>query len=314
MTMDDRALAELLARQCSVLTRSQALAVGLNVNRVQYRSRSGGPWQRLLPGVYLTLSGQPTREQLEVAAVLYAGPASVITGVTALRTYDIDCPQTSTVNVLVPERQQRVSAGFVVVRRTRRMPKLVLTNGVCAFALPSRAVADALDSVTRLADARTIVAGAVQQRRCTIHDLRQELAYRRGRGSVLLRQVLAEVADGMRSAPECELGDLIRESGLPTPYYNPRLYVNGKFLAQPDAWWPQASVAVEVDSVRWHLLPEDWGRTMARHRQIAAAGIVVLHISPHQLRTERQEVLRDIAAALEAGRPATGIVTRRASA
>ena len=190
------------------------------------------------------------------------------------------------------------------------MPAQVASSGPRWFALPPRAVADAVSGLARLSDARAVVASAVQQRRCTVDELKEELADRQGCSSAMLRKVLAEVASGMRSPPECELADLIREAGLPKPFYNPRLYVNGKFLAQPDAWWPQAGVAVEVDSMRWHLSAADWERTMLRHRRMGAAGIRVLHISPHQLQTEPRQILQDITAALEVGGPVPGIVTR----
>src|SRR6476646_2976836 len=50
----------------------------------QYRLRRGGPWQTLLPGVYLAASGIPSMSQKEMAAVLYAGPGSLVTGPMAL--------------------------------------------------------------------------------------------------------------------------------------------------------------------------------------------------------------------------------------
>jgi len=62
--------------------------------------------------------------------------------------------------------------------------------------------------------------------------------------------------------------------------YNPALYVDGKFLAKPDAWWPEAGVAAEVDSRAWHLLPADYERTLARHDRMIALGVRVLHFPP----------------------------------
>jgi len=306
----DRAGHRLLSRQFGVISAQQASALGVGKNGVHYRTRPGGPWQRLLPGVYLTVSGQPTRDQLEVAAALFGGPRSVITGAAALRAAFVDCPETRRIDMLIPDHLRRASMGFVAFRRTRRMPKMIAATDVRRYALVPRAVADAVDGLTRLSDARTLVAGAVQQRRCTVNELLAELADRNGRECALLRRVLAEVAEGMRSAPECELGDLIRPSGLPRPIYNARLYVDGAFLAEPDAWWQHASVAAEVDSMRWHLLPDHWEQTMARHRRMSAAGIIVLHFSPHQLRTQPGEVLADIARALAKGRPAVGITTK----
>ena len=92
--------------------------------------------------------------------------------------------------------------------------------------------------------------------------------------------------------------------------FNPRLFVGDAFLAQPDAWWREHGVAVEVDSREWHLLPEHWEQTMVRHRRMSAAGIIVLHVSPRQLREQPAQVLADIAAALQAGRPLPAIITR----
>jgi hypothetical protein len=154
------------------------------------------------------------------------------------------------------------------------------------------------------------VGSAVQQRLCTVDQLTTELRDSRPRGRTLLRSVLAEVADGIRSAPEGELRTLIMGSGLPVPLFNPDLYLHGEFLARPDAWWPEAGLAAEVDSKEFHLLPGDWEKTMRRHRRMTAAGILVLHISPGQLRTEPRQLVTEIAEALTAGRPLPGITAK----
>jgi len=70
----------------------------------------------------------------------------------------------------------------------------------------------------------------------------------------------------------------------------------------PDAWWPEASVAVEVDSRQWHLSPADWERTMARHSRMSALGITVLHYPPNRLNAEPRSVAAEIRSALEIGR------------
>jgi len=73
-------LADLLDRQLAVASRRQLLALGLKDNAMQYRLRTGGPWQTLLPGVYLAASGVPSFAQKRMAALLYADPDSLITG------------------------------------------------------------------------------------------------------------------------------------------------------------------------------------------------------------------------------------------
>src|SRR2546430_12064889 len=86
---DHEALATLLDKQHGVFSRQQALACGLGPDAVRYRSREGGPWQILLPGVCLSRTGQASEQQQEQATLLYAGPHSVLTGPAALRRHGL---------------------------------------------------------------------------------------------------------------------------------------------------------------------------------------------------------------------------------
>jgi very-short-patch-repair endonuclease len=202
----------------------------------------------------------------------------------------------------------------VVVHRTRRMPESWGCQGLIRLAPVERAVADAARGLSKLSEVRAVVAGAVQQRKCTIRSLGEELAEGPTRGSAQLRNVLAEVIEGIRSPAEADFRTLIRRSGLPAPLFNADLFIGGQFLARPDAWWPEAGLVAEVDSREWHLSPEDWQQTMLRHDRLVAAGIKPLHFTPKQIRDEQREVLRLIAAALRAGRPVPGITWQRAAA
>ena len=314
MSSGDRDIDWLVAYQRGVLSTSQALAIGLTAAGLRHRYRTGGPWQRLLPGVYLTSTGEPTSEQLQTAALLYAGRSSVITGPAALRHYRLRAPETCRIDVLVPADGRRVSHAFVAIHRTCRLPDAQTRDLAIGYVAPARAVADTVLGLTTRSEVRAVVAGAVQQGRCSIRDLAAELAAGPVRGSALLRSVLAEVAEGIRSPAEGDFRDLINRSELPRPLFNPSLFLNGQLLAKPDAWWPDYGVAVEVDSHEWHLAPDDWEATMRRDRRLTAAGIRVLHVSPRQLRTEPDRIVRDIAAALRTGRRAADVVTVPAAA
>jgi hypothetical protein len=314
MSAHNRALAWFTAYQDGVVTRRQALSGGLTTDALRHRIKPGGPWQRLLPGTYLTSTGQPTRQQMEIAALLFAGPDSLITGLAAMGNYRIQTPPTDQVDVLVPAVRKRTSCGYVAVHRTYRMPLSVTCDGPLRFAPTARAVADAVRSLASLSDARALVASAVQKNRCSVAELIAELQEGPVRGSARLRTILAEVQDGIRSVPEGDFRKLLLESKLPAPQFNPTLYLHGKFLATVDAWWAECGVAVEIDSREWHLGPDDWEATMLRDRRLTAAGIRVLHVSPRQLRTEPDRIVRDIAAALRTGRPVAGIITVPAAA
>jgi len=307
---DRPALAALAARQHGVVARSQALECGMTRRVVDYRIRGGGPWQVLLPGVYLTHAGRPADEQRELAALLYAGPGGVLTGVAALRRHGLSAyrpagdarDQRSPVDVLVPLANRRSDMAFVRLRRTTRLPPGFCVAGEARFTFPPRAVADAVRPMTDLNDVRAVVAEAVQRGGCSIPHLAGELDAGPTCGSGLLRRALAEVAEGIRSVAEADLRDLIRWAHLPTPLYNPRLLVGEEFLAMPDCWWPESGVAGEADSRAWHFSPDAWEQTMARHARMSAHGIVVLHFPPRQIRSQRRQVADTIRRALAAGR------------
>lgn len=296
-------LGQLLEKQSSVVSRGQLLALGMKDTAMQYRVRVGGPWHVLLPGIYLAASGIPSTSQKELAALLYAGPGSIVTGPTALMHHSIRSGSAvdDIIDVLVPASRQRLSTGFVRLHRTARMPTRVCSSGPVRLTLAPRAVADTVRQLTVLRDIRAVVADAVQLGRCTVGQLAEELRTGPVKGSAVFRSVLSEVADGVRSTAEGDLRDVITSARLPVPLFNPSLYDGDLFLGKPDAWWPEAGVAVEVDSRAWHLSPEDWDRTRRRHDLMASAGIIVLHFSPRELRCEPAKVARMIRSALDRG-------------
>jgi hypothetical protein len=310
---DDRINERLLERQHGVVSRSQALAMGITPSALSHKLRQGGPWQVLVPGVYLTVTGQPTRKQQEMAALLHAGPESAITGPSALVFWHMPELAAPYVDVLVPHECRCANWRWIRITRTRRMPDRVAVDGEIQYVLPARAVLDSVRGMKDLARIRAIVAGAVQQRVCKIELLAAELPPWPVRDTALLRMVLAEVAAGIRSAPEAELRGLIVAARLPIPLFNCTLRLDGSFLAQPDAYWPEHGVVAEVDSWQWHSSPEAWAQTLARHNRLEAAGLRVLHISPRQIRTSPEEVISQIAAALAHGRPVPEITARPAA-
>jgi very-short-patch-repair endonuclease len=311
---DRRRLADMLRRQYFVIGRDQALACGLTRAAVEHRIRPGGPWQKLLPGVYLAVTGAASAKQREMAALLYAGPRSVLTAMAAARRHGLRVPEGGPVDVEVPAAMRRQSAGFARVQRSTRMPEQVCTTGEIRFAMPARAVADAARRLTSLRDVRALVAQAVQRQRCSIEMLRLELEQGPKNGSALLRAALIEVQDGVRSVAEGDLKALLRRGRLPAPIFNARLYDGTALIAVVDAWWPGAGVAAEVDSREYHYNAEDWQRTMRRHDRLVARGILLLHFTPGQIRAQPDEVTAQIRAALTAGRERPPLLIRARSA
>lgn len=292
----------MLRQQGDLITRSQALAAGLTDAALRHRLRADGPWMVVLPGIYLAHNGPLTVGQREIAATLYAGRGCVITGSAALRRQGVRVPLSGIVDVLIPEATKRQSKGFVRLHRTRRMPEQPWMIDGIRYAPTARAVADAVSDMEDQRAVSALVASAVQQRTCSVQELIAELRAGSKQGSGALRAALAEVADGIASVAEADLRQLIKRNGLPEPMYNPKLYVGAEFIAKPDAWWPDAGVACEVDSREWHLSPAGWEKTLIRHAKMSAHGIIVLHFTPRRLRAASAEVASQLRLALDEGR------------
>jgi hypothetical protein len=270
-----------------------------------------------LPGIYATTTGDATPDQRATAALLHAGPRSVITGATAVRRHRLRCAGLNEIEVLVPTDVRRQSASFVRVIHTSRMPEKYYSTGQIRFALPPHAVADAARGMARLSDVRAVVAEAVQHGRCSLETLIRELNEGPSAGSRLYRIALGEIGDGIRSAAEADLKELIDRSDLEKPMYNPELYAyDGMFIGIPDAWWQRAGVAAEVDSRQYHLSPDDHERTTMRHNRMEAHGISVLHFLPSTLKSKSPTVVRDLRGAIKSGnrKPPLPIVAIPASA
>ena len=217
-TLSIHGLRELLDEQLAVASRGQLLALGMNDRAMQYRLRPDGPWQALLPGIYLAVTGTPTFEQKEMAALLYAGPESLVTGRAALWHHGIGSGwPPDVVDVLVPAERQRVDVNFVRLHRTARLPAAEAVavpagagpggtgptgagpagagpGGPLRLAPVPRAVADTAWQLTSVDDVRAVVADALGSGRCTLDELTAELNEGPIRGSALFRSALADLA------------------------------------------------------------------------------------------------------------------------
>jgi hypothetical protein len=269
-------------------------AGGFARSTISHRCRAGGPWRWLLPGVVALHNGPPTRDDRRRAALLYCG-ACVLTGLDALQLHGMRrMPSPSgPVHVLVPADTRRLGAGRVLVERTHRLPPA--TYGRWPLAPICRAALDFARRSRDRTEVRSTLAEVVQRRRCTPAELNVELASGSGRGSALPREVLREISAGVRSVAEADARTLAQRSGLPTPQWNVPLHDGtGRLIAIPDAWFDEVAMAWEIDSLEWHLSPEDYGATLDRRAAMMAAGIVVVHHQPKKLHREPAQVLSDL--------------------
>jgi very-short-patch-repair endonuclease len=255
-----------------------------------------GTWRRVLPRVLLTDRRRLDDDDRAMAALLFAGPAGVVTAHGAATRCGVrHVPRTDTITVLVPAGSATRSHAWVRIVETRRPVVPLRTTGGLRIAPVARAVVDTALVMRNLDTIRAIVADVAQRGLCDVAALAHELEHGPRRGSALLRAALAEVSRGARSAPEARLLTALRVAGVDAPVCNARIVVAGRCVAVADLWWPALRLVVEIDSREWHLSPRDWERTMRRHNQLQALGFTVLHSPPSRIARELDAVVAEIA-------------------
>jgi hypothetical protein len=253
----------------------------------------------VLPGTYLVHRGHPTTDERVNAGLLYAGAESMLTGAIAAHYHGLRNlqapPDQLPVHLLIPEQRQRKSAAFALIERTRRFPTPVIAKGVPISPLP-RSIFDATRRYVSRPITRALILEAVQRHQMPISQFRHELAKGQRRWTAVSREVGGDALVGIRSVPEGSLRDLIVASPLPEPLWNPRLLTeNGSFLAEPDGYYENLGIALEVDSRKHHYEDEhDYEKTWERHEEMSAAGVIVLRITPVRINGTPTLVLQSI--------------------
>ncbi|QXE36670.1 hypothetical protein KQY30_23090 [Streptomyces sp. GMY02] len=298
-TAADPAIAQLSRTQQRLATTRQLRATGLAASTVAARCRPAGPWQRLLPGVALIQTGEPNLRQRLLAAVLYADPGptalsgtrAVLTGEAALTLYGVRGVAADHADVLIGAHRGLRDRAYVRLRRTSRWPPTLLVDGIPCVR-PVRAASDFAAHEPSAERVRAILATTVQTCSCHPEDLRAELRASHALRNPAVRTVLDELRAGTRSIAEGQARDTLLAAGLPHPLWNPTLLTpTGTFLARPDAYWPHAGVALEVDSEEFHLGITAYRTTLRRRLLLEAHGVDVVTAVPALVRDHPAELV-----------------------
>lgn len=277
------------------------LALGVPSSTIAFRCRkNGGVWWRPLLGLVALARGALTVRQRLVAALLAAGEEAVVTGLAACRLHGLrQVPEHDEVHVLLTHGLRRASERFLLVERTERMPTVRVLEGIRCAAI-HRAVLDAARRLTRIDEVRALLCEGVQRRMVTVAALRAEIEEGSCRGTALVRTVIVELEDGIRSAAEAWLRELVVGlEGFPTVRWNVDVHrPDGSFVACVDGLVDGVALVLELHSFAHHADLETFDATMRRQAELAAAGFVVVPITPRELREDPKGVERKLRAAL----------------
>lgn len=291
----DARLPSLIRAQDRLIHRRQALQLGLTRRAIGYRL-SSGRWQLLLPDVYLTHPGQPSRRQLLVAALLYAGPRSAIDARDAcwfhgVRAVPVDEDR---VHLVEPWGEPARSISFVTIRRTVAPIRIVSTD-LLRYLEPAAAV---VATARRLRTERAVLgllSDALQRGVVTYDELVCAHVQGPRKNVALTDAALAQLGGGARSAPEVDFLKLVRASRmLPEPICNGLLRLPAGRLISPDALFVASGVVHETNGRTAHRREDLFEDMQERHDAMTAAGLTVLHNSPRRLRLYGREVIAEV--------------------
>ena len=278
-------VAELAATQFGRIRRDQVRALGVS-DRTIGRWRDDGYLHPVLPRVYAVGHPGTSAEATLAAAVLYAGPAAMLSHGTAIWWLDLLRYPPDEIHVSTP--RQVKSIGSLVVHPCRTLERFMHRG------LPVTTVSQALldfaaggpPGLLRLA-----LANADYQDCLDVTALRK-LAGQGIAGSAAIREAirihLPELAR-TRSDPERLLLTLCQTQRLPIPACN--VMVKG-WLA--DAHWPAFRLVVEVDGWRGHRTAAQLENDHQRDFELRSAGYTVLRYTWRQLTETPRSIAREL--------------------
>lgn len=243
---------------------------------------------RVFPHVYRLRDAAIDDSGTLRAALLHAGPQSVLSHTTALAVWGLR-PLERPLHLTVEHSLRRAGAPDLVVHRRLRFDpesdQCVRRSGLPVTTLP-RTVVDSWPLLP-VAERRPLALDVTRRRLTTASALRDALTERANVGGRrLLLQTIDLIDDGCESELEAHgVLNVFRHRSLPRSVGQLQVELPTRRI-KLDRAWPEAKLAVELDGARHHTSPEDRRRDLARDREMAALGWVVLRFT-------YAEVLRD---------------------
>lgn len=236
---------------------------------------------RVFPKVYRLRDGADDEWTLLRAALVHAGPAAALSHTTALAVWglrELERP----LHLTVDQSLKRAGTPDLLVHRRLRFDpdssQCVQRRGLRITALP-RTVIDSWPLLPP-ADRRPLALDLSNRGLVTARQLGEALAERptvAGRRG--LWQTIDLIADGCRSELEAHgVLNVFRHRSLPPSVGQHPVQLPTRRI-KLDRAWPEVKLAVELDGARHHTSPEDRQRDLARDRELAALGWIVLRFT-----------------------------------
>ncbi|HMC09399.1 MAG TPA: DUF559 domain-containing protein [Actinomycetota bacterium] len=288
----------LAAGQYGVISRAQALAVGLSPATIRRRVALE-EWTVWLPGTYLTGSARPSWRQALMAAALWAGTQAVVSHRAAAALFGLDGVKAGTVE-LTTTLSRRIRSDLVTLHRTCRLPACDRTRiGPLPVTEMSRTLLD-LGAVCDRDVVEAALETALRRGQTSIPKLRWRLAEIGGSGARGAGVLSAVIASRQPSTAPAEstlalrLERVLKEGGLPQPVREHEIWDRGRFVARVDCAYPETRLAIEADGWESHSGKASWQHDLRRRNALTALGWQVLNVTWQALSERPEEVLEQV--------------------
>jgi very-short-patch-repair endonuclease len=279
---DSAELRALLERQRGVLSRQQAVRLGVPATLIDSQVRCGR-WVRLQQGVYATFTGAPDREAVLWSALLRAGPSAALSHQTAAELHGLTDKPSSLIHITVAATQRVTPMTGVLLHHSRASCAPVHPTALPPRTRVEDTVLDLTQSAVTFDDAFGWLCRAVGRRLTTSERLREAMESRpRVRWRHDLAVGLGDVGAGVHSPLERRyVTNVERAHGLPSARRQ-ALVVTGGHRRYVDNLYEDALLAVELDGLAAHPPEQHWADSH-RDNELAGAGILTLHYSWHDV-------------------------------
>jgi len=282
----------LYAASSGLITRSQVLE---SMSPQQLRTMLASRWQRVLPGVYATFTGQLTFEQRCRAALMFCGRDALLSDTTALTLLRAKyLPRDDRIHVLIPQARGVHSRDWLTVRRTHFFPLPLIIAGQPCVPI-ERALAEFAYRVRNEKVALAVVSWALTRRLVDVAALESTFARLPRTGNACAIHVLKQVRAGARSVGEADFVRLSRTSRvLPAPRLNWLLELPTGQKVSPDALYLESAMIHETNGRDPHEDEDRFESMQARADALTAAGFAVFGNSPRQISREGRRILSEL--------------------
>ena len=292
------AVAARFAEQHGVISRRQALALGLSADQIHWACKTGA-WVPVHEAVYRAASAPRTPEQQLLGAILATNGVASHRSAGLLHGLDVPVPPRPEVTTTT-----RRDLDGILVHRTRRFVETQIeTIGGFRVTKAERTMID-LAGVLKAWHLEAAFDSGLRLEAFTVDSLEQRIDAHGARGFSGVAH-LRQLIENRRTfgVPRSQLEDRIwkrfEAANVEPPQRNVVVYDDdGNRLGEIDLSWPWAKVGVECQSYLHHFGRHPWRRDVVKLNRFTAAGWAVFPATEEEAGRNFGVLLRQISQAL----------------